>query len=119
MPVRKNKEEEEIVREWGVKLAEEIESYTMSGLTPIKTGHLEDALREAGIVLDMAGEKDLARRAEELSRKALEARHIMKATRAITASVEKVRLDAQRFAVDMKRRMDKKLHVDAANPLNP
>ncbi len=114
LPERKKEEDREIVREWGVKLAEEIESYTHSGVSSIKTGHLEDALEEAQVVLEIAGERDLARRALELSARAAEARLVMRSTRAITTAVERVRVDAQKFAVEMKKRLSRKVRVDAA-----
>ncbi len=111
---KKDDVDKEIVRVWGVKLAEEIEKYTHNGLNSQKLSYLEDALEEAHIVLEMADEKDLARKALELSAKVSEARLILRSTRIISPSIEKIRLDSQKFAREMKKRLVRKLEVDAA-----
>ena len=109
--------EKEILKEWGMKLADEIEQYTRMGVGPIKNGSLEDALDEAQVVLDMLKEKDLAERAQELATKLAEVRIMIRSTRSITASAERTRMEIQRLVKDMKKRLKGRLEVGAKKAL--
>jgi len=107
----------DFLREWGLKVAEEIEHLTKLGITPLKNGSLEDAVEEAQIVLEMLDEKELSRRALELSSKLAELRLMIRSTRVITASAERLKLEAVRLARDMKDRLSRQLEVGARNRL--
>ncbi len=109
--------EAEILKEWGVKLAEEIEQYTKMGVAPIKNGSLEDALDEAQVVLDMLEERDLAERAQKLATRLAEVRLMIRSTRSITASAERAKMEAQKLARDMRKRLQGRLEVGARKTL--
>lgn len=113
----KGEGEAEILKEWGVKLAEEIEQYTKMGVAPIKNGSLEDALDEAQVVLDMLEERDLAERAQKLATRLAEVRLMIRSTRSITASAERAKMEAQKLARDMRKRLQGRLEVGARKTL--
>ena len=114
---KEGESEAEILKEWGVKLAEEIEQYTKMGVAPIKNGSLEDALDEAQVVLDMLEERDLAERAQKLATRLAEVRLMIRSTRSITASAERAKMEAQKLARDMRKRLQGRLEVGARKTL--
>ncbi len=101
--------DESLVREWGVKLAEEIEQLSRQGGHAIKYGHLQDALEEAQVVLEMAGHTDLARRALDIVERLQEARRLQRTTRIVSPRIEAMKREAMRLAQEMKKRLEEEL----------
>jgi len=107
--------EEEILLQWGVQLAEEIESLSSQGGSAIRHGHLQDALEEASVVLEMAGYSDLARAAQDLAERLAELRR-RGGMRLTVAMVDNVRRSAKRLAGEMKHRMEERLAASTTSP---
>ncbi len=98
--------EQELLREWGKMLAEEIESLTVQGVQAIRQGHLQDALAEARVVLELAGHEDLARKAYDLLERLSEVRAGPRGVRVLTPVYESVRREARNLAGEIRRRME-------------
>jgi len=103
-------QEEEILLQWGVRLAEEIESLSsQSHSSLLRQGHLQDALEEASVVLEMTGNSDLAQRASDLAEQLALLRRRIHGARIVAPSVDSVRRSARGLAREMKRRMEERL----------
>ncbi len=106
---RRPREEEEILLQWGVKLAEEIESLSSQGGSAIRHGHLQDALEEASVVLEMTGNSDLARRASDLAERIADLRRHSPGSRLMMSSIESVRRSVRGLAREMRKRMEERM----------
>ncbi len=101
-------QEEEILLQWGVRLAEEIESLSSQVSSAIKHGHLQDALEEASIVLELTGQRDLARRASDLAEQVALMRRY-RGSRMTIASLDQVKRTAKTLASEIKKRMEERM----------
>lgn len=109
--------DKDFLREWGIKVAQEIEQLTHLGITPLKNGSLEDAVEEAQVVLELLGEEDLSRRALELSARLAELRITIRSTHMVSRSAERLKVEAVKLARDMRERLSRQLEVGAENRL--
>lgn len=105
------------LREWALKVAEEIEYLASLGVTPIKNGSLEDAVEEVQLVLEMLGEEELSKRALRLSARLAEVRLTIRSTRMLSSGFERVKAEALRLAGEIKDRLSRQVEVGAENRL--
>jgi len=99
-------QEQELLREWGKMVAAEIEHLSSQAPQAIRQGHLQDALAEARIVLEMTGHKDLARKAHDLYEKLAEARIGPRGVRIISPAYEALKREARILAGEIRKRME-------------
>jgi len=104
--VSRGSQEHEMLREWGKMVADEIEHLTAQAGQAIRQGHLQDALHEASVVLEMTGHKDLARRARDLYERLAEARAGPRGIRVLNPVYEALRREARLLAGEIRRRME-------------